>query len=296
MTEIPTWSVAARFQSQNPLHSSLVKLIGAFDSEGPLASERTYFALDDRNCHNDHRGKVRVTRRRWIADEVSDACAALVGAHAQHLAQVLRARVGQEFDIATGEDVRRGRITSIRDGRVEFELGEVVPAAAAPDLTIVVSILKFDRMEWAIEKCVELGVSRIVPVVAQRTEAHLAKAAQKRVERWQRIALQASEQSRRATAPEISAPQTLHGAVTAAGGTHIVLAESEWQMTLKDALQTPPAAGEITLAFGPEGGWSKSELKLFQGAGWTAASLGSTILRAETAVIAAVAITLAELQ
>jgi len=139
-----------------------------------------------------------MTRRRWIADEVSGNRASLVGAHAQHLAQVLRGRIGQEFDIATAESIRRGRITNIADNRVEFELGEVIPAASTPSLTLVLSIFKFDRMEWAIEKCVELGVRRIVPVVAQRTEAHLAKAAPNRVERWQRIALQASEQSRRA--------------------------------------------------------------------------------------------------
>jgi 16S rRNA (uracil1498-N3)-methyltransferase len=237
-----------------------------------------------------------MTRRRWIADEVSGNRASLVGAHAQHLAHVLRGRVGQEFDIATGESVRRGRITSIAGDRVEFELGEVVPDALTPSLTIVLSIFKFDRMEWAIEKCVELGVTRIVPVLAQRTEAHLAKAAQKRLERWQRIALQASEQSRRALVPEISQPQNLQTAVTATAGARIVLAESEEQVTLKDALQKLSAAGEMTLAFGPEGGWTGSELKLFATAGWMAASLGSTILRAETAVIAAVAITLAELQ
>jgi 16S rRNA (uracil1498-N3)-methyltransferase len=236
-----------------------------------------------------------MTRRRWIADEVSGNHASLVGAHAQHLAHVLRGRVAQEFDIATGESVRRGRITSIAGDRVEFELGEVVPDALTPSLTIVLSIFKFDRMEWAIEKCVELGVTRIAPVVAQRTETHLAKAAQKRLERWQRIVLQASEQSRRASAPEIAQPQNLETAVTATG-TRIVLAESEEQVTLKDALQKLSAAGEMTLAFGPEGGWTGSELKLFATAGWMAASLGSTILRAETAVIAAVAITLAELQ
>ncbi|MGH9553285.1 MAG: 16S rRNA methyltransferase, partial [Terriglobales bacterium] len=67
-----------------------------------------------------------MTRRRWIADEVSGNRAALVGAHARHLVQVLRGRVGQEFDIAAGDLVRRGRITSIADERVEFELGEVV--------------------------------------------------------------------------------------------------------------------------------------------------------------------------
>ena len=116
------------------------------------------------------------------------------------------------------------------------------------------------------------------------------------MERWQRIALQASEQSRRASPPEIFQPQSLHAAVSALGNTRIVLAESEEQTMLKDALQTPGAVGEIILAFGPEGGWTESELKLFQGVGWIAASLGSTILRAETAVIAAVAITLAELQ
>ncbi len=236
-----------------------------------------------------------MTRRRWIADEVSGNRAALVGAHAQHLAQVLRGRVGQEFDIATGESVRRGRIVSVAGDRVEFELGDVIPAAPAPRLTLVLSIFKFDRMEWAIEKGVELGVSRIIPVAAQRTEAHLVKAAPKRLERWQRIALQASEQSRRATPPEISPPQPLHVAVSALG-TGIVLAESEEQTMLKDALRAPREAGEITLASGPEGGWTESELKLFQGAGWIAASLGNTILRAETAVIAAVAITLAELQ
>jgi 16S rRNA (uracil1498-N3)-methyltransferase len=237
-----------------------------------------------------------MTRRRWIADEVSGNHAALLGSHADHLAQVLRARVGQEFDIATTENVRRGRIVSITDGRVEFELGEVIPAAAVPNLTLLLSIFKFDRMEWAMEKCVELGAARIVPVIAQRTESHLATAALKRVERWQRIARQASEQSRRAAPPEISLPVKLKEAVAAAGGIRIVLAESEERLSLRGALQTFNPLSELRLAFGPEGGWSKLELKLFRESGWVAASLGSTILRAETAAIAATAIALAELQ
>src|ERR1700732_1458210 len=177
-----------------------------------------------------------MTPRRWIADEVSGNRAALVGLHAQHLAQVLRGRVGQEFDIVTGESVRRGRITNIAAGRVEFELGEVIPAAPAIRLTLVLSIFKFDRMEWAIEKCVELGAARIVPVVAQRTEVHLATAALKRVDRWQRIARQASEQSRRASLPEISPLMELNEAVSLATGRRIVLAETEEEMSLKQAL------------------------------------------------------------
>ena len=158
-----------------------------------------------------------MTRRRWIADEFSDTHAALTGAHADHLIRVLRARVGQEFDIATGPVVRRGRIVTVADNRVEFELAKEISASPALALTLLLAIFKFDRMEWAIEKCTELGVSRIVPVIARRTDAHLATASVKRAERWRRIALQAAEQSRRATPPEIAAPIELQEAVAQPG-------------------------------------------------------------------------------
>ncbi len=237
-----------------------------------------------------------MTRRRWIADEVSGNRAALVGSHANHLAHVLRARIGQEFDIATPESVRRGSVTSIADGRVEFELGEAIAATAMPSLTLMLSVFKFDRMEWAIEKCAELGTARIVPVIAQHTKSHLATAALKRVDRWQRVARQACEQSRRASVLEISQPVKLKDALSMAPGMRIVLAESEQEVMLKHVLQTQPPAGELTLALGPEGGWTQTELKLFREGGWIFASLGSTILRAETAAIAATAIALAELQ
>jgi len=147
-----------------------------------------------------------MTRRRWIADEVSGNRAALTDAHADHLSRVLRARVGQEFDIAVGDIVRRGVIAAIGDNRVEFDLGEEIPAGVAVRITLLLSIFKFDRMEWAIEKCTELGVARIVPVIARRTDTHLASASAKRVDRWKKIALQAAEQSRRSAPPEIDAP------------------------------------------------------------------------------------------
>src|SRR6267378_4742363 len=101
-----------------------------------------------------------MSRRRWIADEASGNRAALTGEHAEHLSRVLRARVGQEFEIATGENVRRGCITRIDPDRIEFELGDEITTATAPDVTLGLSIFKFDRMEWAIEKCTELGATR----------------------------------------------------------------------------------------------------------------------------------------
>jgi 16S rRNA (uracil1498-N3)-methyltransferase len=236
-----------------------------------------------------------MTRRRWIADEVSGDRAALTGEHAAHLIRVLRTKVGQEFDIVANAVLRRGTVISIGENRVEFDLGAEIPAeAVAIRLTLLLSIFKFDRMEWAIEKCAELGVARIIPVVARRTDAHLASASTKRVERWRRIALQAAEQSRRVTPPQIDDPTKFRDALASPAKSKIVLSESEDQTQLREVASVGEN-GEVLLAIGPEGGWTPDELDLFQKEGWSSASLGSTILRAETAAIAATAIVLASL-
>jgi len=226
-----------------------------------------------------------MTRRRWIADEVSANRAALTGAHADHLIRVLRAREGQPFHIIVEGVARRGHISAITQHRVEFELAEEIPAPASPDLTLLLAIFKFDRMEWAIEKCTELGVRRIIPVIARRTDSHLASAAAKRVERWRRITVQASEQSRRVMPTEISSPIRLREAAQVSAKLRIVLAETEEQKMLLHVLGQPDES--VLLAIGPEGGWTEDELDLFRTQGWLSASLGPTILRAETAAIAA---------
>ena len=247
-----------------------------------------------------------MTRRRWIADEVQGNTAVLVGEHAAHLARVLRAEIGQEFDIAIGAEVRPGTITSISDDRVEFSLGNRLdtalaetPSNFAPKITLALAIFKFDRMEWAIEKCTEIGVARIIPVISRRSDAHLAAAATKRHERWQRIVRQASEQSRRLAPPEIAASvklKDLSGVLPAEAFTRIVLAESlagaGYGLRLGDALQSGSSRGEVALAVGPEGGWADEELGWFRENRWIAASLGETILRAETAAIVATALAL----
>lgn len=237
-----------------------------------------------------------MTRRRWIADQVSGDTAALVGEHAAHLARVLRAEIGQEFDIATGDGIRRGTITTISSDRVEFALGATRALKSklggdSPKITLAISIFKFDRMEWAFEKCTEIGVARIIPVIARRSDAHLVAATGKRHERWVRIVRQAAEQSRRAAPPVIAAAVTLKdlGAVVSGESvTRVVLAETEDNARIDDALRSRP--GDVALAVGPEGGWADSELSWFHDEGWVAASLGNTILRAETAAIVASAL------
>jgi 16S rRNA (uracil1498-N3)-methyltransferase len=242
-----------------------------------------------------------MSRRRWIADQVSGDRAFLLGRNAEHLARVLRVRVGQEFDVSTGDAVRLGRIVQVADERVEFELGELVPQKTPARVTLLLAIFKFDRMEWAIKKAAELGASEIVPVIARRTDVRLASAAVKRVERWRRIAHEAAQQSRRVSPPEIAAPQPLQSTLSVAADLRIVLAETEHATTLKQSLSQiapstidprPPA---VCLAVGPEGGWSAEELAAFTTAGWISASLGNTILRAETAALAALAIAMSEL-
>jgi 16S rRNA (uracil1498-N3)-methyltransferase len=235
-----------------------------------------------------------MTRRRWIADEVSGNRAALTGDHARHLAQVLRAQVGQEFDISTGTEVRHATVTSAHVDRVEFELGEAVEQSEQAEITVAISVFKFDRMEWAIEKCAELGVARIIPLIAARTEPHLATAAAKRAQRWRRLAQQASEQSRRLSAPEISEPIKFKDLPGMTGDTRIVLSETEQKLMLKDAV--PQQSQSVLLAFGPEGGWKEQEIAALREHGWISASLGRTVLRAETAVIAGVAVTASILQ
>jgi|SRR5579872_543462 len=237
-----------------------------------------------------------MTRRRWIADEVSGNQAALTGAHADHLIRVLRAHMGQEFDIVANGVVRSGQVSEIGEQRVAFTLGEEISSEAAPvNLTLLLAVFKFDRMEWAIEKATELGVTRIIPVIARRTDAHLATASMKRVERWRRIVMQAAEQSRRTSPPELSDPMKLRDAAGLPATLRVVLSEAEQETSLKDVVAARPNASEVLLAIGPEGGWTEDELELLQKAGWISVSLGPTILRAETAAIAAIAVTLAQL-
>jgi 16S rRNA (uracil1498-N3)-methyltransferase len=247
-----------------------------------------------------------MTRRRWIADSWNDATAALHGEQAQHLSRVLRAQPGMEFDVVAGGRAWHARIASIDRGSVQFTLLQELETAPALPVTLLLSIFKFDRMEWAIEKAVELGCSRIVPIVAERTEKHLALAAGKRVERWRRLALEAAKQSRRSDLPEIAEPSRLaaiHAISQPAAEPQsatgeeerpplrIVLSETEEDQPLLRILdRTPDAMGGIMLAVGPEGGWTPAEIAVFTQAGWHSASLGPRILRVETAVIAALAV------
>lgn len=240
-----------------------------------------------------------MTRRRWIATTFDEQTATLTGSQAEHLARVLRATVGMRADVVAGDRVYSAVIDQVSDSQVRFQLEEELSAVSSPSLPIelMVAVFKFDRLEWALEKATELGVSAIVPVLARRTEKHLAQAAATRVERWRRIAREAAQQSRGSFIPRIDDPQPLSAGMQHPGSLRILLSEHETALTLADCIrpslqQTPAAtaAQSITLAIGPEGGWTSEEAAAFAQSGWQPATLGPRILRAETAIIASLAI------
>ena len=233
-----------------------------------------------------------MTRRRWIADRWTENSATLLEGQATHLARVLRAQVGQEFDIVAGHAVRRGVVEKVSLDAVEFSLHEEVEAEESLPLIVGLSIVRFERTEWAVEKLTELGVARIIPLTAQRSEKHLVQAAAKRCDRWRKISRESAQQSRRSQVLEISDPMSVTECIAQSGNAlRYIFSEEERSRSLWESLvsidQNAMASTEIYAAVGPEGGWTSSELSSFAEGGWQSVSLGKNILRTETAAIAA---------
>jgi 16S rRNA (uracil1498-N3)-methyltransferase len=235
-----------------------------------------------------------MARRRFLVERVHDDAAEVVGEDARHLARVLRAELGQQYEIADGDGAYLAEIVSVERERVVFRVVEALDVPSAPvRLTLVAALIKFDRFEWLVEKATELGVAAILPVNATRSEKGLLEAARKRAIRWRRIAHESSQQARRLGPPAIADPQPLAAAIAGGGQA------SEFRYFLDEQPGAPPllsvipiseqrgGSSSIALATGPEGGWTDAERATAIAAGWAPVSLGPLILRAETAAIAA---------
>jgi 16S rRNA (uracil1498-N3)-methyltransferase len=233
-------------------------------------------------------------RRRFFVDEFTGTTAVIEGDTAHHLGHVLRAETGQLYELSDGSRAWLARIESVSRSRLEFALLDPLPAPQpTADIILLLSIVKFDVYEWAIEKATELGVRRIIPLAAARSEKGLLAAARKRSDRWQKILLQASQQSRRLRIPqldELAKPSQAFAGQTAEF--RLVLSERSDAPSIRQSLDgsthARPSMG-AALAIGPEGGWTDEELIAARAAGFREASLGQLILRTETAVIAALA-------
>ena len=257
-------------------------------------------------------------RRRFFVDRFEGESATLRDEAAEHLGRVLRAESGQLYELSDGLRVWLARVERIAiskrgPSRIEFALVEPIEAVE-PSLRIelLISIVKFDRFEWCLEKATELGVDGIVPLAAARTDKALIAAAAKRQERWRRIILESAQQSRRLRPPVLHAALPPDKAFAQSSASlKVFLSERREAKSLRKLLDqdslpvaqallpvrfssaTDPqtqATPTLSLAVGPEGGWTDDEIASSVSSGFLEASLGENILRTETAVIASLAV------
>ncbi len=235
-------------------------------------------------------------RRRFFVEEFQGGAATLRGETAEHLGRVLRAKEGQLYELSDGRNVWLGRVENVRNGsrdssRVEFSLIEPIEIAEPPlRIELLLSIVKFDRFEWCLEKATELGVAEIVPLEAARSEKKLLTAAQKRASRWEKILFESAQQSRQLRPPALfPAMNPEQGFANSRAGCQFIFSERQDARPLR-SVQMGCLAKNISVAVGPEGGWTDGEIASARAAGYYETSLGEGILRTETAVVAALAV------
>jgi 16S rRNA (uracil1498-N3)-methyltransferase len=236
-------------------------------------------------------------RRRFLVEQFENGVAFLRGDDARHLGRVLRAEPGQLYELSDGKEVWLAQSERIERDSVEFRLIELVPAPPASTfLTLLLAIVKFDRFEWALEKATELGADEIVPLASDRSDKGLILAAAKRAARWRKILHESAQQARRVQVPHLREAATTHKALTACEtDARIMLSERAEAKPLRDLLEpiATMVSGDrpatITLAIGPEGGWTDREFSSALKTRFDEATLGANILRTETAVCAALA-------
>jgi 16S rRNA (uracil1498-N3)-methyltransferase len=230
-----------------------------------------------------------MARRRFFVPEVHNGHAEIAGDEARHLTQVLRVEAGQVFEISDNHKLYLAEIETARKSQVRFRIKERLPDPPSEiPVHLFIALFKFDRLELLLEKATELGVTSVHFVRAERSEKGLDKAAEKRIERWRRIVVEASQQSRRLHLPELFAPVRFHEALRASASQRLFLDEDRSGAALPEILTSPVES--IALMVGPEGGWPDRERAEARESGWTAVSIGEHVLRTETAGIAAIAV------
>ncbi len=233
-----------------------------------------------------------MARRRFFVPEIRRGTAELTGPDAEHLVRVLRAEPGQIYELSDNQNLYLARIEVARKSLVAFRVLEDLPSPPpSVHVTLVAALFKFDRFELLLEKATELGVAAIQPFEAIRTERGLAQASLKRSSRWQKIAVEASQQSRRLRLPIIKPSVPFATALQSLANVRLLLDENPDVLPLLQVLPAERSLSDrVALLLGPEGGWTEEERKHAIDAGWSPCSLARTVLRAETAGIAALAV------
>ncbi len=237
--------------------------------------------------------------RRFFIDQPVEANFAITGSDARHIARVLRLQAGEEVDVV-GSDGRAARavIEVVALQQIELRFLEWLQESKEPPVNVSLAqgLAKGDKMDFIIQKAVELGVSRVIPLETERCVVRYeGKKRQDRVVRWQSIAAEAAKQCRRSFVPQVTEIMGLKRllAELPPDATAIMLYEAENKQGLKDMLQKH-SAREFLLLIGPEGGFSEAEAALCREHGVLMAGMGPRILRTETAATASLAVLMYE--
>lgn len=217
-----------------------------------------------------------------------------------HIKRVLRLGQGDILTLCDGQGYDyRAAIESITNDNLLCKILDKERSVGEPDTKLVLyqGLPKSTKMDLIVQKTVELGVHRIVPLISERVVVKLSsdKDAKKKQERWQRIAMEAAKQSGRGIIPSIHMPMTFKEAVSkevpgsSEGSLKLILWEEEKQISLRSILDKHGKASNISIIIGPEGGLSEKELALAKEHGWLSASIGPRLLRTETAGMAVIA-------
>lgn len=212
--------------------------------------------------------------------------------YAHQLYSVLRLRAGATITLLDGSGMEfAAQLVNLDARHAQAIVGAATPCATEPavDVTLYLCSLKGEKFEWGLQKSVELGVRRIVPVVSARSIVRPVAALAGKAQRWRSVIREAAEQSRRALLPELGAPMDFAGAIAAAHGLKLIA----WEDVPGGGGIHVRAQEPVSLLIGPEGGLEPAEVELARAAGWQALSLGPRILRAETAAVAALAAVMA---
>lgn len=217
----------------------------------------------------------------------------ITGENAKHISKVLRMKTGEELTLVTPDKTQcECKIASFTGNDVTVEIVSQKPCENEPDVfvTLYQALPKSDKMDYIVQKCTELGVSRIVPMISARCVSRPdEKSLKKKQERWQKIALQAAMQSRRGIVPEVCPCVSFREAaqLTQENEKTIFFYEMGGESVKKILTNKPNSIG---MFIGSEGGFEKDEVDLVTSGGGKAATLGKRILRAETAPLTALSI------
>jgi 16S rRNA (uracil1498-N3)-methyltransferase len=235
-----------------------------------------------------------LTRFHLAPDAVQGDRVTFDASAAHHLGRVLRAAAGAIVHAvdASGQ-LLSVRLTAITPRGAEgVVVDRTALATESPlDLTLAQAIPRSDRMEHVVRMATELGVTRVVPLLTERTVVRLDPSrSESRLARWRRLAKEAAQQSGRAAVPEIAAPQQISGWAAGAAATGLMVCFWEEERRPLEGILPPGACDRATVVVGPEGGLTADEVRALAAAGALVASLGPRLLRTDTAGAVAVAL------